>query len=102
MKATKADLERVIKNSLSLLDDRTFEKMCDDGKLAVLEMANLVGFDVSEFAPDKDYFIEAVSNSFSIPSSEDIRNYMAKLVVVDKNNTVIHEEKINYSYFYES
>jgi hypothetical protein len=102
MKATKADLERVIKNSLSLLDDRTFEKMCDDGKRAVLEMANLVGFSTCGFAPEKEYFIEIASSSFNIPSSANIRDYTAKLVVTDKNDKVIYEEKISQTYFYET
>jgi len=101
MKATKADLERVIKNSLSLLDDRMFEKMCEDGQKAVLEMANLVGFDVSDFAPDKECQIEVISDCFTIPSLANIKDYTAKLIVTDENDKVIHEEKINHTYFYE-
>jgi hypothetical protein len=101
MRATKADLERVIKNSLSLLDDRMFEKMCDDGKQAVLEMAKLVGFTTCGFLPDKEYQIEIMSDVFTIPSSSNIKDYTAKLVVTDKDNKVIHEEKISQYNFYE-
>jgi hypothetical protein len=100
LKTTKDQLERSIRHSLSLLDDRTFERMCDNGKKAILEMAKLVDFDVSDFVPEQDWAIEFSSGVFTIPHNENITDYTAKLVVTNKSKKVVYEEEISQHDFY--
>lgn len=96
---TKQQLESSIVSALSILDEDTFTSLCDNGQIAILKMAKLVGFDIAKFAPEKEYIVEFCSAHFYIPANDDIKNYTAKIIVYDKSGKEFYSESIHYSDF---